>query len=58
MKEELCKKVVKKKMVSNRVMAIVFVYEEDVLRQYFGYAPQSKRCLREKECLNSVLKNV
>ena len=36
-KEELCEKVVEVTMVSDRVMAFVLVFEEDVLRLTCGY---------------------
>ena len=40
-KEELCEKVVEVRMVSGRVMnVVVVVFEEDVLRLIYGYAPQ------------------
>ena len=47
-KEELCGRVVEVRRVSDRVMAVVF--EEDVLRLIYGYAPQSGRSLEEKQC--------
>ena len=42
-KEELCSKVVDVKMVSDGVMTLVVVFEEDMLRLICGYAPQSGR---------------
>ena len=36
-------------MVSDRVMVVVFVYEEDVLRLICGYVPQSGRSLEENQ---------
>ena len=39
-KEGLYGNVVKVRMVSDRMMTIVFVFEEDVLRFIYGYAPQ------------------
>ena len=39
-KEELCEKVVEVRRVSDRVMAVVVVYEEDVLRLICGYGMQ------------------
>ena len=39
--EELCEKVVEVRRVSDRVMTLVVVFEEDVLRLICGYAPQS-----------------
>ena len=46
-KEELCEKVVKVRMVSDRVITLV-VFEEDVLRLICGYAPQSGKSWEEK----------
>ena len=46
-KEELCKKVVEVRRVSDRVMTLVF--EEDVLRLICGHAPQSGRSFEEKQ---------
>ena len=40
-KEELCDKVVEVRRVSDRVMTLVVVFEEDVLRFMCEYAPQS-----------------
>ena len=48
-KEELCEKVVEVRMVSDRVMNVVVVFEEDVLRLICGYAPQSGRSFEEKQ---------
>ena len=48
MKEEQCGKVVEVRRVSERVMTLV-VYEEEVLRQVCGHAPQSGRSLEEKQ---------
>ena len=45
-KEELCVKVVDVRMASWRVMTVI---EENVLRLISGYAPQSGRCLDEKQ---------
>ena len=39
-KEELCEKVVEVRRVCDRVMAVVLVFEEDVLKFNYGYAPQ------------------
>ena len=47
MKEELCEKVVEVRRVSGRVMTVVVVFEEDVLRFICGYAPQSGQSLEE-----------
>ena len=48
-KEELCVKVVEVRRVSDRVMILLVVYEQDVLRLVCGYAPQSGRSLEEKQ---------
>ena len=48
-KEELCEKVVDIRRVGGRVMTAVVVFEEDVLRLIFVYAPQSGRFLKEKQ---------
>ena len=42
-KEELCEKVVEPRRVSDRVMTVVVVFEEDVMRLIGEYAPQSRR---------------
>ena len=42
-KQEQCEKVVKVRRVSDRVMAVVIVLEEDMLR-YCWYAVQTGRC--------------
>ena len=39
MTEELCEKVVEVRRVSDRVMTVVVVFEEDVLRFICWYAP-------------------
>ena len=51
MKKELCDKVVEVGRVSDRVMTVVVVFEEDVLRLICGYTPQSGRSLEEKQSL-------
>ena len=38
-KEELCEYVVEVRRASDRVMTVVVVFEEDVLRLICGYAP-------------------
>ena len=38
-------------MASDRVMTLVVVFEEDVLRLICGYAPQNGRSLEEKQSL-------
>ena len=48
-KEELCEKVVEVRRKSDRVMAIVLVFEEEVVRVICGYGPQSGRTSAEKE---------
>ena len=47
-KEELCEKVLKVRRVSDRVMAVVLVFKEDVLRIICGYALQSGKSFGEK----------
>ena len=39
--EELCEKVVEIRRVSDNVMSVVFVFNEDVLSWICGYSPQS-----------------
>ena len=46
-KEELCEKVVEVRRVSYRVVTLVVVFEEYVLRLICGYAPQSGRNFEE-----------
>ena len=48
-KEELCEKVVEVRRRSDRVMSIVMVFEEEVLRVICGYGPQSGRTNAEKD---------
>ena len=48
-KEKLCEKVVEVRMVSGRVMIVVLVFEEDVLRLSFGHALQSNKFGRRVE---------
>ena len=55
-KEELCEKVVEVRRVSDRVMAVVLVFEEYVLRLISRYALQSGRHLEEKQSLYDELK--
>ena len=55
-KEELCENVVEIKMVSDRVMAVVTVFEEDVLKLTCGYAPLCRRRLEEKQYFYDKLK--
>ena len=42
--------------VSDRMMTVVVVFEEDVLRLICGYAPQSGRSLEEKQSFYYELK--
>ena len=42
-KEELCEKVLEVRSVSDRVMTVVVVFDEDVLMLICRYAPQSGR---------------
>ena len=56
MKEELCEEVVEVGLVSDTVMTVVVVFEEDVLRLVCGYAPQSGRSLEFKQSLYDELK--
>ena len=49
-KEELCEKVVEVRRKSDRVMSMVIVFKEEVMRVICGYAPQSGRTSTEKEC--------
>ena len=48
-KEELCNVVVGVRKMSDIVMTVVVVFEEDVLRLICGCAPQSGRRLEEKQ---------
>ena len=48
MREELSHKVVEERMVGDRVMTVVVVLKEDVLRLLCGYAPQSGRSLEKQ----------
>ena len=47
MKEELCEKVVEVRRVSDRAMAVVLAFEEDVLKILCRYALQSGRSFDE-----------
>ena len=47
-KEELCEKVEEVRTVSDRVMNLIVVIEEDVHRLICGYVPQSRKSLEEK----------
>ena len=49
-KEELCEKVVEVRMRSERVMTVVMVLEEEVLRIIYVYWPQSGRMAAESKC--------
>ena len=55
-KEELCGKVVEVRRVSDRVMTVVVVFEEDVQRLICGYATQCERSLEEKQYFYDELK--
>ena len=48
-KEELCEKVIEVRRRSDRVMAVVLVFEEEVVRVICGYGPQSGRDSDDKE---------
>ena len=48
-KVELCEKMVDVRRLSDRVMTLVSVFAEDVVRLTCGYARQSGRCLEEKQ---------
>ena len=45
-KEELCEEVVEVGRVSDRVMAVALVIEDDVQRLICGYAPLSEKSLK------------
>ena len=47
--EELCEKAVEMRIVSDGVMAVVVVIEEDVLRLIFVHVMQSGGSLEEKQ---------
>ena len=49
MKEELCKKVVEVRRKSDRVMEMVLVFEEEVIRVICAYAPQVGRSQCQKD---------
>ena len=48
-KEKLCEKVVEVRWVSDRVMVVVLVFQEHVLRPIWGHARFSGRNLEEKQ---------
>ena len=50
MKEELCKKVVEVQRKGDRVMTVVMVLEEEVVKIICVYGWQSGRTVAEKEC--------
>ena len=54
--EELHENVKEIRMASDRVMTLVIVFEEDVLRLIYGYAPQSGRSFEEKQSFYDKLK--
>ena len=45
-----------RRRVSDRVVTVVVVFEEDVLRLIYGYAPQCGRSLEEKKSFYDELK--
>ena len=47
--EELYENVGEVGRVSHRVMTVVVVFQEDVLRFFCGYSPQSGRIFKEKQ---------
>ena len=55
-KEELFKKVVEIRRLRDRVMTLVVVLEEDVMRLICGYTPQSVGSLEEKQTLHDEQK--
>ena len=50
-KEKLCENALEVRGVSDRMMTVVAVFEEDVLRLICGYALQSGRSLEERQFL-------
>ena len=50
-KEELCEKVIEVRRKSGRLMAMVLVFEEKVIRVICAYAPQVKTRVRERSIL-------
>ena len=56
-KKKQREKVVEVRRVSDRVMRVVVVFEEDVLRLICGYALQSGRSLEEKQSFYDELKS-
>ena len=56
MKEELCEKVVEVRRVNHGVIAVVMVFEENVLKQICGYALQSGSSWEEKQSFYDDLK--
>ena len=57
-KDKLCENMVEVRRVSDRVMTVVVLFEEDVLRLICGYAPQSGRRLEEKQSFYGEVKCV
>ena len=49
MKEELCEKVVKVRRKSDRMMAMVLIFEKGVIRVTCAYGPHSERPDAEKD---------
>ena len=54
--EELCEEMMEVKRINDRVLTLIVVFEEDVLRLICGYAPQCGRCLEEKQSFYDELK--
>ena len=54
--EKLCEKVVAVRRVSDSVMTVVIVFDEDVLKLISGCVPQSGRSLEEKQSFYDKLK--
>ena len=53
---ELCEKVVEVRMVSDIVMNVVVVFEDDEMRLICVYALQSRGCLEEEQSFYDKLK--
>ena len=51
-KEELCEKVVEVRRVNDRVMAVVLIFEEDMLRLICRYAPRSRKISATKNFMS------
>ena len=57
MKEDLCEKVVEVRRISDRVLTVIVLFEDDVLRLICVYAQQSERSFEEKQSFWDVPKN-